>query len=458
VKISKSQIHARVQNIPELRFEDQRLTSYSGIVILQALFKKLGLSDRLRECFEHRTERLIVGFGTVVRILILHLMLGHRRLRDIELYKDDPMVLRALSLKRMPNVSTICRTLSRMDRAGIENVRLLSQEIVLQRLETQKVRRLTLDFDGSVISTGRCAEGTAVGFNKKKKGARSYYPLFCTVSQTAQVLDALHRSGNVHDSQRSIQFMGRCIEAVRQRLPGVIIESRKDSAFFSDEIVGFLDSQGVEFTVSVPFERFAELKAMIEGRTRWKQLDKDWDYFETDWSPKCWSKDYRFIFLRHRVKKQNKEPVQLELFVPHEYGYEFKLIVTNKSCNARNILLFHNGRGSQENIFSELKTQCNMDYVPTRYLAGNQIYYLSAVFAHNLYHELQMQTWKAGRPTTVKRAALWVFDEAATIRRRIIQRAGRLTRPQGRLRLTMSANEATRRGLLQYLEKILRAA
>jgi hypothetical protein len=34
--------------------------------------------------------------------------------------------------------------------------------------------RVTLDFDGSVQSTTRWAEGTAVGFNKKKKGARSY--------------------------------------------------------------------------------------------------------------------------------------------------------------------------------------------------------------------------------------------------------------------------------------------
>ena len=56
-----------------------------------------------------------------------------------------------------------------------------------------------------------------------------------------------------------------------------------------------------------------------------------------------------------RVKKQRKEPVQLELFVPREEGYEFKVVVTNKRCTAKTILLFHNGRGSQENIFSELK-------------------------------------------------------------------------------------------------------
>ena len=63
---------------------------------------------------------------------------------------------------------------------------------------------MTSDFDGSVQSTKRHAEGTAVGFNKEKKGARSYYPLFCTVAQTGQVLDVLHRAGNVHDSKGAV--------------------------------------------------------------------------------------------------------------------------------------------------------------------------------------------------------------------------------------------------------------
>ena len=51
-----------------------------------------------------------------------------------------------------------------------------------------------------------------------------------------------------------------------------------------------------------------------------------------------------------------------------------------------------------------------------------------------------------------QRAPLWIFEEAATIRHKIIQRAGRLTRPHGRLRLTLSGNEATRIDFLQYME------
>jgi len=458
VKLSKSQFHTNVQSLPELRFEDQRLTSFSGCVLLQELFRRLKLRDRLRECFEHRGDGLIVGFPSIVLIMIVHLMLGFRRLRDIERYRDDPVVLRTLGLRRMPNVSTVCRSLGRMDRGSVENVRLLSREYVLSRLERQRLSRVSLDFDGSVISTGRYAEGTAVGYNNKRKGERSYYPLLCTIPQTAQVLDVFHRAGNVHDSHQAIDFMRTCIEAVRCRLPWAVLESRKDSAFFSDKMVDFLDSQRVEFSISVPFERFAELKLKIESHRRWKRLDAHWDYFESDWAPKCWQRRYRFLFLRHRVRKQSKDPVQLELFAPHEAGYEFKVIVTNKRSKAKAILLFHNGRAGQENIFSELKTQCNMDYVPTRRLSGNQLYFLSAVFAHNLYRELQMMTRDADRHTTPKRAALWIFDEAASIRHKLIQRAGRLTRPQGRLRLTLSGNEVTRKEMLHYLQRLGRVA
>jgi len=458
VKLSRSQFHTNVQSIPELRFEDQRLTSFSGCVLLQELFRRLKLRDRLRECFEHRSDRLIVGLPSIVLIMIVHLMLGFRRLRDIERYRDDPVVLRALGLRRMPNVSTVCRSLSRMDRGSVENVRLLSREYVLSRLQAQRLSRVTLDFDGSVISTGRYAEGTAVGYNNKRKGERSYYPLLCTIPQTAQVLDVFHRAGNVHDSHKAVEFMRACIEAIRARLPVAILESRKDSAFFSDTMVDFLNSQGVQFSISVPFERFAELKLMIESRRRWKRLDAQWDYFESDWAPKCWQNHYRFLFLRHRVKKQSKEPVQLGLFVPHEEGYEFKVIVTNKRGKAKPILLFHNGRASQENMFSELKSQCNLDYVPTRRLSGNQLYFLSAVFAHNLFRELQMTTRKTDRQTTPKRAALWIFDEAASIRQKIIQRAGRLTRPHGRLRLTLSGNEVTRKEMMHYLDRLAGAA
>lgn len=458
MKSSKAQIYSRVHKMPELKFEDQRLTSFAGLVIIQELFSRLDMKARLRACFNHLPISPIFGNHIIVLTLIVHLMLGYRRLRDMDYYRDDLMVLRLLGLRKLPDVSTVSRALARVDDKSILKLRQACREMLLARLQALRLVRVTLDFDGSVLSTGRMAEGAAVGFNKQKKGQRSYYPLFCTIAQTGQVFDVLPRSGNVHDSNGALEFILECIRIIRSACPGVKIEVRMDSAFFSDKIVQALQDKGIEFTISVPFERFAELKQMIQARRRWKFFDSEFSYFDTPWKPKSWNSRFRFLFIRRKVKKQSKEPVQFDLFIPHEYGYEFKVIVTNKLTTMKKVLCFHNGRGSQENTFSELKSQCNLDYVAVRRLHGNHLYMMSAILTHNLFRELHMMTHERNRGTTEKRTALWKFTEANTLRRTLLQRAGRLTEPSGTLTLTMSGNLSVQKGVLHYLDRLKRAA
>jgi len=458
MKCSKAAIHRKTYRIPEIRFEDQRLTSFAGLVLYQALFSRIDLKQQLSRCFRHLTVSPIFGHGIVVSLLVVHLLLGYRRLQDMRYYEDDPMVHRLLGLKRLPDVATVSRTLARLDDTSVGNLRRLVRQRVLDQLGGLGLARVTLDFDGSVISTGRFAEGTAVGFNRKKKGQRSYYPLFCTIAQTGQVLDVWHRPGNVHDSNGAQVFILACVREIKAILPRCIIEARMDSAFFSDDIVSMLDTEGVQFTISVPFERFAALKALIESRKRWRHLNRKCSFFEAHWKPSSWDDRYRFVFVRSRNRKQHKGAVQLDLFTPYEYGYDFKAIVTNKRVSARKTLAFHNGRGAQEGVFAELKSQTQMDYIPTRKKAGNQVYLLSAVLAHNLNREMQMLCYEKERNTTAKRAPLWRFEQLGTLRRKLIQRAGRLTSPQRQMTLTMSANHAVKSELLHYLDALKHTA
>lgn len=451
MKCSKADIHRKTHRIPEIRFEDQRLTSFAGLVVFQSLFNRIGLKQQLSGCFSHLKVSPIYGHGVIVLLLTVHLLLGYRRLQDLRYYQDDPLVRRLLGVSRLPDVATVSRTLASLDDNSVSHLRRFSRQRVLEQLGRLGLARVTLDFDGSVLSTGRFAEGTAVGFNKKKKGHRSYYPLFCTVAQTGQVLDVWHRPGNVHDSNGARAFILACVREIRAILPHCVIEARMDSAFFSDDIVGMLNSKGVEFTISVPFERFTVLKAMIETRKRWRRLNDQWSFFESNWKPASWSDRYRFVFVRSKNRRQAKGAVQLDLFIPYEYGYDFKVIGTNKRLSAKKALAFHNGRGAQEGVFAELKSHTQMDYVPTRTKAGNQVYLLSAVLAHNLNRELQMHCYEQERNTTEKRAPLWQFEQLGTLRRKLIQRAGRLTRPQGKLTLTMSANPAVKSELLHIL-------
>ena len=458
MKSSKSQIHTKYHKIPQIRFEDQQLTSFSGLLIFQLLFKKINLKQRLKKCFAHLKVSPIFGHHLVVMLLIVHLLLGFRRLREVDYYRDDPIVLRLMGLRKIPDVSTISRTLSKMEPHGIENLRLLSRTLVVEGLQRERFPRITLDFDGSVLSTKGHAEGSAVGFNRAKKGARSYYPLFCTVAQTGQFFDLHHRPGNVHDSNGAAQFMLACFEKAKSQLNGAILESRMDAAFFNQEVLSMIGRNQVKFTVSVPFERFSQLKIMVENRRSWHKIDEQWSYFENSWKPKSWESAYRFIFIRKKNKKQRKGPLQLSLFEPFDVDYDYKVVVTNKSESAKSVVLFHNGRGSQEAVFGDAKNDTALDVIPCRRLYANQVFTISAMMAHNLSREIQMLSRPCFPRARAKRPAAWKFEKLNTLRHRIIQRAGRLINPQGRLTLTMSANQTVKKDLLHFVQVLQKAA
>lgn len=455
MKFKKCEVVTREYRIPKMRFEDQdknSLTSFSGLVIFQSLFARLELRRKLAACFAHLRPGASYPTHRVVLWLILHLILGFRKLRDRDYYQDDPMVQRTLGLSRLPDVSTISRTLAEMDEPSVQQYRQLNLHLVLDRLTQERLPRVTLDFDGSVLSTSRHAEGTAIGFNKKKKGARSYYPLFCTLAQTGQILDLKHRPGNVHDSNGAAAFIAQCRQEVRSRLPQAKLEARLDSAFFDEKQLVAMAQEQIEFTVSVPFERFPKLKAIIESRRRWHRIDDTFSYFECDWKPESWLVGFRMLVIRQKKAVPTKGPLQLHLFEPKSHEYEYRVIVTNKGQQARYVMEFHHGRGAQEGVFAEAKSCCQLEYIPVRTLCGNQVYCLSAVLAHNLTRELQMQAKDRQHGTTSKRRNLWGFVTLATLRGRLLRRAGRLIRPQGTLTLVVSGNARVREELGQYLQ------
>jgi hypothetical protein len=444
-------------HIPSVRFEsDSRLTSYAGLVLFQRLFLDLDLLGRLRRCFAHLPTRRVFEHARVVLLLVVHLPLGWRRLGGAGLLREDPLVRRVVGLGALPSVPTVTRVLHDMDETAIDESRRLVGDLVLERLQRERLARVTLDFDGSVQSTKGLVEGTAVGFNRKKKGARSYWPLYCTVAQFACFLDMLHRPGNVNDSSGAREFMLAKVRSVRAAAPcRPIIESRMDGAFFARDLLGDLVGEGVSFTCAAPFERLAELKALVEGAT-WRRLNGRWSAAETSYLPMSWKGDprldgkVRFVLYRQKVRRQRKEvvpgPRQLDLFLPASDECAYKVVVTNRiGDDAATVLFFHNGRGSQEKTFGEANQHASLGVVATRVLRGNQMFTIAAMLANNLSRELQMRVEppSPSRRLVRTRPALWPFHELGTLRQRLLHRAGRLVRPQGQDVLSLGANETT---------------
>jgi hypothetical protein len=83
MKYSRADVHCKTHSLPQLRFEDSQLTSFSGLILIQKLFVRLGLKERLRRCFSHLKVSPIFGYPTLVLCLVVHLLLGYRQLRDL---------------------------------------------------------------------------------------------------------------------------------------------------------------------------------------------------------------------------------------------------------------------------------------------------------------------------------------------------------------------------------------
>ena len=105
MKLSKASVRGSARSIPQLRFEDQQLSSFAGIVVYQKLFQRLDLVGRLRRCFDHLPRGGAYDLHRIALLLVVHLLLGYRRLRGMDFYRDDPLVLRCLGWRRMPDAT-----------------------------------------------------------------------------------------------------------------------------------------------------------------------------------------------------------------------------------------------------------------------------------------------------------------------------------------------------------------
>lgn len=462
MKLTRDQVSDNTTRMPTLRFtEEARLSRFGGLMLLRHLFGALSLRRRLDSAVPTSDDTAFTH-GGVLLLLVTMLMLGFRRLSDVRWMRGDVLIRGLLGWTQLPSSATISRCLSSMTASSVDQLRVLSRDLALDMLRQLAPASVTVDFDGVVQSTTGHAEGTAVGFNKKKRGARSYWPLFATVDVPGLFLDVLHRPGNVHDSNGAGPFMRSCLQAVQAALPGAQLASRMDAAFFDHELLAQFNELKVTFTCSVPFARFPALKACVEQCTIWQTAEgqsatssTQWAYAECLFLPKSWrasNRNFRFILVRQRKPVQRKGPIQLDLFEPHDVEFEFTVIVTNDWNNSMvSIVEFHHGRGRQEKLFGDAQQDAALGRIATTTLRGNQTFTLASMMAHNLSRELQRHAPKDPRSGSARR-------RLKTLRQRWFELPARLTFPQRRALLTVHATPSVGVEIAATIASITRQA
>ena len=433
MRLRTSDLTRRVNADLTLRYCHQGLTSFAGLEFIRRYFSRIDLRAEIRRCLSNTLPKSDYGVcGMVLSILVL-LITGGRRLRHLGFLQGDPVVGKCCGLSRLPSPYSVGRWLAKFDEAAVERLHVWNETVVARGIRVCGLKRLTLDVDGSVVSTGLTVEGARRGFNPHHRKVPSYYPITAYEANSSQILRVHNRPGNVHDGKASLDFLeALAAQLARTELDDLTWECRMDGAFFRADVIECLEDWDVEYAIKVPFYRWLDLQGLIARRKRWTSVDDQVDYFETNLWVKAWQRRLSVTLYRKRTHRQTRKNYQLDLFDPDDGYYEYSAIVSNKAVSGRTLWHFMCGRGSHEKAYAELKSGFAFACVPTHRYHANSAWQVFNILAFNLTRAFQVAAGAKQRTMNRKRTPLRRYVSIQTLRFNCINRAGLITRPQGR--------------------------
>lgn len=455
MRYRRTDLKRRVNGTADFRFGRQEVTSHAGLELFREYLRRSGFVALLRKAVDSSFPKTDFGSVSMVLTLLGLILVGGRRVLHLRNEQGDPIMARFAGLSRLPAPRTVSYWLQSLRDEHVERLSKLNQEVVGSAL-ARGGRRLTLDVDGSVISAGRKVQGASKGYNRQRRGAHSYYPISAYEAQEGQIVRLLNRPGNINDGAAAVTFVEDLIRQLRHTVPGRrLLELRMDGAFFREDVLQVLDDAGVEYALRAPFHPWLNLRtvaAKANSDGLWERVDDEISSHESRLD--VWGRRRRVVLYRRRVSHQSRRNFQLDLFDPDDGHYEYSAILTNKRLNHRNLWHFHNGRGSHEKVYGELKGGLAFDCLPSLSEPANAAWQMLSVLAFNLSRAFQTQTSAPSRTANRKRRTLHRFETIHTLRFKLLKRAALLIRPAGKTTLHLGPSQETARHFLDVADAI----
>ena len=444
MRYRKDQISTTIKSDLQIRFAPQDISAHSGLELFRRYFSLIELNSRIRKSFQRFEFSGDYSVTQVILVFIALWLTGGRRLSHIKYLGCDPLVERLCGLNSLPSDRTVSRWLKQFTNDSLQALIELNSGIVTQKMGELGLPRITAELDGTVLSTGDTVAWAARGYNPMNRHAKSYFPLLCHIAQTGHFIRVQNRPGNVHDGKsQALTIMKEVVGQLRQKFPYAILEFRLDSAFFREDIIKYLLSEGIEFAMKVPMWKWLGVKEIIQKRQRWSHPKPRLDYFFKNHQIDSWDIEVPLHFYRMKLSDKPAKGHQLDFFTPDDGVYEHFVLISNKSLQPQNLLDFYNGRCRMEANIAEIKGEFAFDVIPTRHYQGNSAHQQISLLAYNLVRNFQIDTEQVvERKSGCKRTHIFEFQSLKTIRFEIINAAGRILKTSAGKILQITHNAA----------------
>jgi hypothetical protein len=290
-------------------------------------------------------------------------------------------------------------------------------------------KRLVVDIDSFVGEVhGYQKQGTGVGYT----GQRGYHPMLATRADTGEVLHVRMRKGKAASPRGVLRFADELIARVKRAGASGEKLLRADSAFWNKTLIARLERAGWWYSISIRVQKgIAEQIALI--------AEEDWTTLE-DYPTGGEAQIAETVYGARRmiVRRTRLISSQAELW-PDWRHFPF---LTNRTENITLVEAEHRQHAVVELTIRDLKDQA-LAHFPSGQYNANSAWTMIACLAHNLTR----WTTVIGLPEHTVRCA-------RTLRRRLLQIPGRLTRTSRRWTLHLPARWPWRTDFTDALARI----
>jgi hypothetical protein len=412
-------------------FDEERLVSDAGIALIATLAGRLGIERLVERVVRLRRDRPgAANAGRKVMALIYAMLLGADSIDDCE-------VLRAGRTRRLlggwlPAPSTLGTFLRAFTFGHVRQLdRVLAESLkgAWRAGAGPGDGRLVVDVDSFIGEVhGYKKQGVGFGYTKQ----RGYHPILASRADTGEVLHLRLRKGQAASPRGVVRFADELIARVERAGARGEKLLRADSAFWNRKLIARLQHAGWTYSISVRLQFWVPEAIARIAETAWQPIA---DYPEDGEAQiaEITAGGRRLIVRRTRLIG-----AQAELWPDWRY-FPF---ITNRIEPIEIVEAEHRQHAVVELTVRDLKDQA-LAHFPSGRFAANSAWAVIACIAHNLAR----WTSVIGLPDQTVRAA-------RTVRRRLLQIPGRLTRSGRRWTLHLPARWPWQHDFIRALARI----
>ena len=388
-----------------------RAIAHGGIGVIQRVVKRSRLARRIDGKLDLLKIHKPYHESDHVLNIAYNALFGGQRLEDIELRRNDQVLLDALGTESLPDPTTAGDFCRRFDVASIDALMEAINEARLEVWRTQPAEFFSetarIDADASIVpTTGDCKEGMEISYN----GIWGYSALMVSLANTGEELYLVNHGANRPSHEGVIPRFHQSIELCKRAgFRDILLRGDTDFSIttefdrWNEDGVRFVfgyDAKAnmVERAENAPdrlyhkLVRRAEREIQTQARTKREDVKdrivrerqfqtirtKGEQVCEFAYRPVKCRDSYRVVTLRKNLSIEKGEEV---LFDDVRY---FFFITNDWTMTADEVVLEGRRRCNQENLISQLKSGVRALHAPVNTLHANWAYMVMTSLAWNL--------------------------------------------------------------------------